>query len=70
MASKERAKVLREYLDKWDFQVFPLMPIAEEDAEYLLHVIEIYEREKNYHRDYQNERRKSQAFIRGVKNEM
>ena len=67
---KERAKVFLDYLRKWDFQTFDLMPIAEEDAKYILYVLEMYEREKEHKRDYNSERKKAEAYIRGVKNEM
>ena len=69
MANNERAKILIEYLSKWDFQIFPLMPIAEEDAAYILHALEIYESAKEHKREYQNERRKAEAFIRGIKHD-
>ena len=36
MFDKKRAEVLKDYLRKWDWKLFPLMPIAEEDAVYLL----------------------------------
>ena len=64
MANKERVQALMDYLSKWDFQLFPLMPIAEEDAEYILKVLEMYEHEKARKREYSSERRKAEAFIR------
>lgn len=33
MFDKKRAEVLKDYLRKWDWKLFPLMPIAEEDDE-------------------------------------
>ena len=63
---KERAKVFLDYLRKWDFQIFNLMPIAEEDAKYILYVLEMYEREKEQKKEY----RRAQAYIRGTNNEM
>ena len=68
--NKERAKVLLEYFRKWDFQIFELMPIAEEDAKYILYVLEMYEHEKERKREYTSEYRKAQTFIRGGNNEV
>jgi len=62
---KERAAALLEYLQKWDFQLFPLMPIAEEDAEYILRILEQRERELDHKREYMRAR----AFIKGAKHE-
>lgn len=64
MVNKERVAALMEYLSKWDFQIFPLMPIAEEDAEYIFSVLEMYEREKAHKREYASIYRKAEAFIK------
>ena len=66
MIDREREESLREWLDKWDFDLFPLMPIAEKDAEVLKQVFEMVDKDRMWKHNYY-ERKKSQAFIKGVK---
>ena len=80
--TKERKEMFIEYLRKWDFALMPLMPIAEEEAEYLIELFDRMEREAAQKHDYymknqdkyiqkaneSYERKKAQAFIkRGIK---
>lgn len=79
--TKERKEMFIEYLRKWDFAVMPLMPIAEEEAEYLVDLFERMDREAEQKHEYymQNQekfirsakesyqRNKAKAFIKGTK---
>lgn len=58
MYDKKRAEVLKDYLRKWDFNLFPLMPIAEEDAVYLLRIIDQHDHDRKRRREYAREHRK------------
>lgn len=80
MTDRERAEVFKEYLRKWDFELFPLMPIAEADANYLLEIFDQRDRNRETkHRWYLRNRedhneaaknryheQKAQAFIKGA----
>ena len=68
MIDRERETFLREWLDKWGFDLFPLMPIAEEDAEVLRQVFKQIDNDRRWKHTY-DERKKNQAFIKGVKHE-
>lgn len=79
--TRERLEVFKEYLRKWDFALIPLMPIAEEEAEYLKTLFDRKDREREQkheyyeqHRDHlvqsaneSYERKKAQAFIKRAK---
>ena len=62
---KTRYEFLKSWLTDWDFQLFPHMPIAEDDREIILALMERYEREKAYKREYRRTQR-AQAFIKGL----
>ena len=79
--TRERLEVFKEYVRKWDFGLMPLMPIAEEEAEYLKDLFDKMDREAEQKHEYymQNQdkfiqqskesyqRKKAQAFIKGAK---
>lgn len=79
--TRERLETFKDYLRKWDFAVMPLMPIAEEEAEYLIELFNRMEREATQKHDYymQNQekfiqcskesyqRKKAEAFIKRAK---
>ncbi len=58
MYDKKRAEVLKDYLRKWDWKLFPLMPIAEEDAVYLLRIIDQHDNDRKRRREYAKEHRR------------
>ena len=58
MVDKKRAEILKDYLRKWDWKLFQLMPIAEEDAVYLLKIIDMYDKDRKRRREYSKEHRK------------
>ena len=60
---KIRYKFLKDWLTDWDFQLFPHMPIAEEDRDIILALMERWEREKEHKREKAREKR-AQAFIK------
>ena len=62
MYDKKRAEVLKDYLRKWDWKLFPLMPIAEEDAVYLLRIIDMYDKDRKRRREYSREHRSNETI--------
>lgn len=50
--TKERKEVFKEYIRKWDFNMFPLMPIAEAEAEWLIELFDRMDRQKARHHDW------------------
>ena len=76
----ERIEILKEFLQKWDFELMPLMPIAEPEAKYLLKLLEEKEKKSIKRHEYYvrnrdtyiskaketYDKKKAQAFIKGV----
>lgn len=74
-------EIFKDYLRKWDFAMFPLMPIGEPEAEYILGIIEEKEKQSQKRHEYyvenretfirkskeNYERKKAEAFIKGAK---
>lgn len=76
-------EVLKDYLRKWDFAMFPLLPVGEPEAEYILRIIEEKENRNRKRHEYyvanretfiskskeNYEKKKAEAFIRGTKHD-
>ena len=71
----EREEYFRDYLDNWDFELFPLMPINEGDAEMLRDIFAKRQKDREYkaqwyqeHKEEKlaqsNKRNKEKAFIK------
>lgn len=71
----DREEYFTDYLYQWDFELFPLMPINEKDAEMLRDIFDKRQRDKEYkaqwyqeHKEQKlaasNQRNKEKAFIK------
>lgn len=42
--TKTRILIIKDYMEKWDWNIAPLFMLAEEDAQALLEVLSLYEK--------------------------
>ena len=71
----DREEYFTDYLYQWDFELFPLMPINEKDAEMLRDIFDKRQRDREYRAQWyqenkekklaaSNQRNKEKAFIK------
>ena len=42
--TKTRVLIIKDYLEKWNWEIAPLFMLAEEDAQALLEILSLYEK--------------------------
>lgn len=50
--TRQRREMFKEYVRKWDFDKYPLMPIAEKEAEWLIEIFDRIDNRRKYSSKY------------------